>query len=280
MSVSVNEFWNRLVTNGIADAQRCRGWAAEYAAEHQGQPPVDAPALARQLVKQARLTPFQAEHLLRPAAPHPLRYGAWLLREGVAEAPFRGWFWADSSGPEGATAMLFPFAPPAAELEIDRRWLRSQQSIEAAGLQPIEVSEETGVVVSRLPAGERLTERLQTGEPLERSWLPRIVAAVGGGLAGLHAAGLCHGAVSAERVWLGRDGSVWLLRDASGPPSGPFRSRAGWFAPLSIPGRYAAPEFSLPGQLPDPLTDQYALGGLLWAARAGVTYVQQSSAQA
>lgn len=283
MSVSINEFWNRIAISGIADADECRAMAIGFAQAHQGAPPTDARSLAKHLVQTERLTSYQAKVLLtndeisRRGSPNdgpPLRFGEFLITQPMPQPPFQDWYWARPAGSRQPVSLLYPLRSPA---ELDQHWLLSHQAVAANHLQPIELTGgeiESGAagesaVVSRLPAGESLSERLKKEKRLDESTVRRIGLSVGRALQGLHENGLAHGAVHLERIWIGNDGSVTLLRDATGPPTSPHDNRPGWFRPLEVPALYAAPEFSLPGQVSDSLTDQYALGCLLWHVRTG-----------
>ncbi len=265
MSLSVNEFWNRLTECELAQASQCRQWAVAYAKKNDGKPPTDVAALSRFLIAGGALTRHQAKSVLAGRG-DSLRRGSFRVLE-PATAPWRNWEWA-KAGPERPPVLIRAIEPGLTDIE--RRWLAAHQAIDVPTLQPLEIERDASEtwVVSPLPPGQTLAQRLVAG-PCDETLTVKIGIAVASALSALHAAELPHGQIHPQRVWIGDDQSVWLLRDPAIGPADPFGQHAKWLEPPEQPAMYAAPEFTIPGQVADALTDQYALGCLLLHARNG-----------
>ena len=286
MSISVNEFWSRLNGRGGVDAARCRQWAAEYAQANQGRPPSDLGSLTSYLLSNGRLTPYQVECLLGPDS-QPLRVGLWVVLRPADTPPLSRWLWVAEAMGKAPTALAYPLTE-LPESAARQRFLQKHQAVQAAGLQPIEIVGSDGQppwIVSHLPEGRALSALLTPGKRLGRSEVLRIGTAIGGALSAMHRAGLVHGDLSLDRVWIGNDRSVWLLRDAAGPASSLLQPHGGWFDDASEPDwkrrlLYAAPEFTVPAQLPTAATDQYALGCLLYQLASGTPPMEAADSEA
>ncbi|QDS92300.1 Serine/threonine-protein kinase PknB [Roseimaritima multifibrata] len=268
--LSVNEFWNRLTESGLADAERCRRWAVEYAKKNSGRPPADSATLAKFLIRGGALTSYQVQCLLAGNLTD-LSTGRYVLRR-PAEAPWIDWFWAKQARGRGE---MLVHKQPADTPEIAQRWLTLHLSLRSKNLQPLESERNEGetLVVSRLPPGRTLAEAFASGQ-----WDPARTAELGEAVANallpLHHAGYAHGGIHPERIWIGKPtkektSPILLLRDAPLGIDHPLGERSVWLRRPEQPALYAAPEFSLPGQPVDPLSDQYALGCLLYQSQFG-----------
>lgn len=266
MSLSVNAFWNRLATLKIASPEACRKLAVSYARHHGGRPATAANSLADFLITRQVLTQYQAQAILEGRDDQLHTAGYQLLEP--AGTPWQQALWgrAGSDSPRVLLQVASPLPGQAA-----RRWVNAHLQIESPGLQPLRVLEQSQsrmILASGLPPGLLLAERLRSG-PLPRSEVIRLGQQLGRALQALQQAGLAHGQVEHSRVWLGDNQSVWLLRDAAFDATDPLYGENVFLRPLAQPALFAAPEFTIPGQIADPLTDQYALGCLLYLAATG-----------
>ena len=273
MSVSVNDFWNRISDSGLADSNQCRTWAVEYVQGHGG-PPTSAKALAKWLIDSGQLTVFQAQALLG-GSDQPLVVGNYTLREPFDKAPLKSWFVAiDRANPTGPT-LLLRLVDQNQQETFKLGWFRRHAKAESPHLQTITQVPTTGgeiAFVSNLPPGQRLS-KLTTKGPLAASAVCKIGKQLGAALQVLHEAKAVHGCVHPSRVWITKDGDAILLRNPISKPTSPLETLASdCMDPLdsNLPlTAYAAPDFSIPGKLPDASTDLYALGCLLYQIRFG-----------
>ena len=264
MSLSVNEFWNRLTDSGLASAATCRQMAVDFAKEHQGRPPADVPTLAGHLIAAQWLSEYQVEQLLADRGAE-LRQGDYIVQRPAPE-PWRNWFWATADN--GASSSLI-YAVAGDLPELSRRLVgrpSKHRRAHAAACKNRTGQRRVPGGQPALPQGRSLSDVLQNG-PCDSEQTLRIGVAIATALSAMHAAKVPHGCIHPDRVWIGDDQSVWLLREAISGPGNPLRGRSQWFAPLQPPGLYAAPEFTIPGQTSDALTDQIR-AGLFVAPRA------------
>ncbi|HEV3003788.1 MAG TPA: protein kinase, partial [Pirellulales bacterium] len=111
--------------------------------------------------------------------------------------------------------------------------------------------------------GESLDERLARGNKLAPREACRIVRGAAVGLARLHAQGETHAEIRPANIWLSQNGTVKLLGYplARDPLAGPKT--------LGDADDYLAPDMAQAGAKPDPRSDMYALGCVLYQLLAG-----------
>ncbi|WP_372720823.1 protein kinase [Novipirellula sp.] len=285
MTVALSEFWARLVRNGVTDAAGCKRYAVGYAEKAGGLPPDDAVALAKYLVKAGVLTPYQAKSLLVSESVS-LRHGGFLQTDATAAAPLSRWIPvvrpATALGPasEGVSGVLF--RPTAEQLGGGRdQWIAAHAGVTQAALQSIELDrvDDNIVIFSPLPSGEVLSEVLKKRPRLKAKRACEIGIAISDALVALHASSLWHGDVRADRVWMGKDGSIRLLRDPSGPAvSAMLTNPYSWLDVLESPHAYAAPELADASTPCSAATDIYSLGCLICRMVIGKMPFQADSA--
>lgn len=122
-------------------------------------------------------------------------------------------------------------------------------------------------LVTERREGETLAERMT--RPMHQAEVLRIVEDVAAALAEAHAAGIVHGKLEPERIFLDSSACTEVVTvtgfaiDVDGAPSPSFISddlleRAEWCAPEEATGRR-----------PEPASDLYALGAMAYACLAG-----------
>src|SRR6056297_3307808 len=106
MSITLSEFWTRLVQAGLTDAEGCRKLAKEYS-HAAGGPPADPESLAKFLLRHGRMNKFQAEALFADAPPR-LRFGPFVRTGHRSPVPLGRWFPAKhtQSGKTGHVRVL------------------------------------------------------------------------------------------------------------------------------------------------------------------------------
>ncbi|MEZ6089777.1 MAG: hypothetical protein R3C05_17465 [Pirellulaceae bacterium] len=275
MSLSVNDFWNRLASSHLADASQCRHLAVAYA-QANGAPPTNVKKLAKWLISSQQLTLFQAQQILS-GTKQTLVIDGLALTGPVETPPLSQWFHAadqhngDTAKP---TSMVRLLPDGLVKKTLNNRFRRAVE-LETPHLQPyrlISAARGERALQTQLTSGGPLIRALQEG-----AWSPGKVLRLADNLASalrtLHSADLVHGNIHPQNVWITRTGDAILLRDPIAKPVSPFED------PLpccldavdaKLPaGAFAAPEFCIPGKVPDAATDLYALGCLLYLARFG-----------
>lgn len=160
---------------------------------------------------------------------------------------------------------------PARSRDHTSRFLREGRLLKRLGLAGLPTcyavwEEPHPALVLSLLEGETLSARLRREGPLP----PGVVTGIADGLlrtlAGLHGAGIVHRDVKASNVFLGDDGSVWLIDlGLASDPLDPTHTTVG-----DVIGTWAymAPE-QLAGAEVDSRADLYSLGVTLHEALAG-----------
>ncbi len=282
MSLSTVQIWQSLQDREIASAADCRQWASEILASA-GKAALDDPqAILAQLVKFGHLTPFQANALLSRDN-QPLTIGRHRLLAKLNTPALSDWFEAvDPSS--NTTHWLYAISEERfKEPALDRhppslKLARQHASVRAAGLQKFSPPAfvDGYLLIAATPAnGQSLREILNS---YPRRALPaelsiKVMWNISRALAALHQEGIVHGRIGIDQVWWDGKDEVTLLRDpffAPATPLGPETPIAvGVVDDQDYRVRYAAPEFTAPGQLPTFATDIYALGCLWWELMMG-----------
>ncbi|MFO0595762.1 MAG: protein kinase [Myxococcaceae bacterium] len=135
---------------------------------------------------------------------------------------------------------------------------------------PCEVSEEGVFWVTELASGATLTELVgvmkKNGQSVPLGLALGATVDIARALGELHSRGAAHGLVSDQSVAVGFDGTA-RLHD-----TGLFRCMAqgaSWLELRECMAAFFAPEQLLEGRLPDPKTDVYSLGAVLYECLTG-----------
>jgi len=194
----------------------------------------------------------------------------------VAAFPWRQWSHAKRSA-GGRPGFLF--ALPKAKLNPELRGaLEGHLKASGEGLQPLqaEVAGEQLLIFSALPPGQTLAAQLGQNTLTPQATC-KLGIAVARSLQRLHQHSLPHGAVRIDRVWIADDGRVFLLRDPAIDLDQQGRPAADeWLQSSEPAAHYAAPEFAETSARPDPVTDIYGLGCLLFRVLTGRPLVTAS----
>ena len=287
MSIALSEFWTRLVQNGLASTQQCKQFAAAYCDAHQGTPATDAAAMATFLVKSDRLTKFQSTTLLSDVA-LSLRQGNFVQTSDQPSMPLGHWLPVQTNASDvndpGASSPRkgFLLRVPGNQLtESMSQWLAAHARISHPQLQDFELQPDGqgGLeVFSPLEGGRSLFDLTKKKMKVARGQAMKLCISIANGLSAMHAAGLVHGEVRSDRLWMTSGGKVTLLRDPSGPARVPRADPAfGWIHATEAAGAYAAPELADPNQPCTVSTDIYSLGCLMFRMFVGRLPMEDAS---
>lgn len=289
MAVSVRELWSSLIRLGLCDARqaealstRLRGSLAAQADPAGDIDAEDPLGLAKLLVAQRLLTPFQAKQIVAGRV-EDLLVGGYRIVDRLKLPPLTRWYRAHHLA-SGAAAIVYPCGSAIESRDyVDLQWLRPHLALTADALQPldfVQLNQEDpasrdgwrGLIVSALPDGQTLDRWLQESDGFGTDAALSIATVVGGALAAMHRASLFHGGLRPGRVWVGREGAVFLLRCGGGPPifpGDPVAPGYDWFEDDGQAGNFAAPEW-LSGQIhADASSDVYSLGALVHYVATG-----------
>src|SRR6056297_500129 len=222
MSIGLSELWTRLVHAGILDPAGCQAIASSFAQAHRGSPPEQAGELTQFMLSEGLLTPFQADALLAQP-PRSLRLGPCVLRGDQPPAPFSRWVEV-ARIPSGQRALIGSGKAASGFLlrtTPGNSWLDRHAELREPGVEPFELETlgEHVAVFTELAKGQLLLHQIAGDKAAiwKRSAVCQIGIALAEALTQLHAVGLIHGSLRADRVWITEDGHPVLLRDPGGP---------------------------------------------------------------
>ncbi len=294
MSLSSVELWQRITARQLASPMQCRAWAADATAGLSATEALDGERLAAQLVTLGKLTQFQAD-IIVAGADEPLVRNGWRILEPVNIAPhvapsarcvWNDW-WVATKGPNAPVQWLrwldvaslkspaIAACNPALPFALRQSQIRSDG---LQGMQPPELADGC-LQLCMEPVPGNLLSSMCDGQAKPVEDVTAIIQWVAAALAAMHSAGLAHGRVAPDRIALGNDGTVHLLRDplcsftaacqpddARSAPSGLLASRL----PTALRmAHFMAPEFLAPAQVATPSSDCYSLGCIAWLLLTG-----------
>lgn len=289
MPLSVEQFVQRYQASGLTDAQaepRIQRLATAFVAnagEKQGDDDgrSGAAEFAKWLVQKGLLTRFQAQQILASDVP-VLRIGDFLLRQKISSGSFDGCYLVNEVQPNGnpaqgenssAVVVLKMLSHPLTDWQLAS--LRRYQEIPSPHLMLIEgplTSPRGDFVIGRLPAGKFASEFLPDS-PFRPKLASLVASDLMRALEPLHASGLTAVPDRIDRIWIGKDETAVLIVDpfpiepiTNDPVSNDARSAFQLLAPAEplVAGQYRAPERTLDDSGPDPPSDLYAVGCLLY----------------
>jgi hypothetical protein len=273
MSISVPDFWRLLVESRLVSPDQARQTADELA-RTQPAAATDLQQLARWLVQSGRVSRYQAKVLLA-GRPGPFVYGDYLVHDRSDSARLSGLFRARHLPTQHPVGLFF-LAGPALDdpqsllrlfpqVAVARQASRGEPRLSACH-QLVDLGKFKFVAVDDL-RGQSLDEQFaKSPARLSVAASCRLLRSVAQGLARLHALGQTHGHVRPDNIWLDEAGAAKLLQfPLVGDPLAAKTPPALVEAQLD----YLAPELAGGNAIPDPRSDVYSLGCLLFALLAG-----------
>ncbi|HWB09759.1 MAG TPA: protein kinase [Pirellulales bacterium] len=273
MSISVSDFWRLLVESRLVSPDEARQAADELA---RTKPAVadDLQQLARWFVQSGRVSRYQAKVLLA-GRPGPFVYGDYLVHDRSDSARLNGLFRARHLPTKHPVGLFFLTGPAlddpqsllrlVPQVAVARQASRSEPRLSACH-HLVDLGKFKFLVVDDL-RGQSLGEQL-TKSPARLSVAAscRLLRSVAQGAARMHALGQAHGHIRPDNIWLDEVGAAKLLQF---PLVGdPLAART---PPVLVDAQidYLAPELAGADAIPDPRSDVYSLGCLLFALLAG-----------
>lgn len=162
-----------------------------------------------------------------------------------------------------------PFADEPAFVERLREVVKRSSVIQHPGLERlIDLDDHEGqpFVVSELPAGLPLEERIRKLAPFSPAVAVGLAMTIGQALDAVHGAGMVHGDLSERNVNLTPDGKTKLALTGLWETYSASRTAGAVVLPGMAP--YLAPEIT-GGEMPTPSSDVYALGVILFDLLTG-----------
>ena len=253
---SVSSFWQRLVESQILGPTEVEALRASFASTGLGQ---NADAVAEWLIAQKKISRYQAAGCVTGAYT-AFVWGDFLRVEPIDNGPLKNQWRARHIPSKQRVILLGIDFDASADHGHPAAFVDACEQIFAIPhllFAPCEILLRDQVAMATLldRGGTSLSRILAGGTRLSASQSAAIAAAVATDLQYLHAAGLAHGQVCPDTIWIPAKGMAQLLLI---PPYLSLDSQRG---PLKASmANYAAPELQMTHVNATPQADLYALG--------------------
>lgn len=230
MPASEQDFWQLAVTARLFSAAAQARLAAKYHAKR-GEQPASAADVTHWLVRKRVITPYQAKVLLA-GRPGPFAFGKYLVTDKIGQGRLAGLFRAIHRPTNCPVLLEFLKSPRPGTAEWKRLAARAAKFAERADTRLVRSYE----LVHKAPylfavheslRGAAAAERIQAGiSPADACAFAREAALA---LDELHSAGIVHGRVSPENLWLDEQLGpklLWLPAPGAGTPADDVRGLA------------------------------------------------------
>ena len=216
MTIDTNQFWNLISESQLIPVQRVQTLFSEFSSD--AAQDKTAVGLAKWLVKKKAISGYQAKIIL---AGHsgPFRMGKYTLLNRIEKGLMKGHFAAQHT--RNKYPVLLQFLP-GSEPEHLKQWDRIEAIAEEVSkvrhpsvVETFEsvVLPEHRFVVSQLPTGEPLSEKIPRKARLPWKVACGLIAQAANGLDQFHQADMVHGSVSPRTIWINKSGGVQLRRN-------------------------------------------------------------------
>lgn len=288
MSLSSVELWQRITASQLASPVQCRAWAVEAATLLSTSEATDGQRLADTLVRQGKLTQFQADTILSGSDEPLVRNGCRILQPVNFNLPqsfdvraaWNHWWVAVVPGSAHPMWLRWMNVDDLKQSSIrDSRpslqYANAHSQIVHENLQSVSRPEKMGTELqlglSRI-SGQLLSAACQGNLPIDA--IVQMLTECSAGLAALHAAGLVHGRLTPDRICHSETGRWILMRDPlcaftfnlNNQPRGLLSNK---LPSKLLQAHFMAPEFLVPAQVATPQTDIYSLGCTAWLTITG-----------
>ena len=200
--IEIDAFWEAVAVSGLLP-ERDLSSARSTLDTSVENPSRSASAIAGELVRRKRLTPYQAKILL---AGHsgPFRYGSYLLLKQIDAQTFAA---RHSKTGFGVWLHFFPGTHPADLKRWDAVETRADELSRfrhASALPVFEslVTPQYRFIVTGRPRGKTLRDQLPPGKRIPPRTAARVTASIARGVAALHRRGMVAGPIDPARVWI------------------------------------------------------------------------------
>jgi len=277
MSISIPDFWKLAIDRKLLTLEQCQKLGAAFGYVKGAATQGNTPALVEWLIAEGVLTRYQATALLA-GKNRQFVHGQYKIAERIKQGPLVGAFRAVHMPSQHPVLLQFITGPAAGDAAQWTRVVRQAHTTctlahpNLARCYELMDLGQAKFSVLEVPRGECVCARVEQSGAPPASEACRLVRQAALGLAQMHAAGMVHGEVRPDRLWIEPGGNVKLVL---GPLARvPFTPAVALNLSSADPqtllaADYAAPEMGVPGRAPDLLTDVYSLGATLYHLLSG-----------
>ena len=213
MTIDTNQFWNLISDSQLVPVQQVQALFSEFSSD--AAQDKTAVGLAKWLVKKKAISSYQAKIIL---AGHsgPFRMGKYTIVNRIGKGLMKGHFSAQHTRIKYPVLLQFL---PGSEPDHLKQWNRIEAiADEVSKIKHPSVAEtfeavvlpDHRFVVSQLPNGDPLSEKIPRKARLPWKVACGLIAQAANGLGQFHEADLVHGSVSPRAIWINKNGRVQL----------------------------------------------------------------------
>ncbi|TWT31640.1 serine/threonine protein kinase [Blastopirellula retiformator] len=268
---NTHDFWKLLLKSNLLPKDRCQQLHESYKQQANGD--ADPKKLAKWLISESAITPYQARILLGGKS-GPFQLGAYKLLDRIDAGLLAGAYRAVHVE-SGHPVLLHKISKSI--LDNPQAWAVVEQQIRSRCAAPhphlwrcFELLEVGGnrFLATEEPTGNPLQEsRPGPGQPVPAADCARLVRQATLAVDCLHSIGIIQGNLTPDALWLEANGNLKVMNNPLQLPS-----PADWNKADEATLRradFTAPELSSPGTPPTRLSDIYSLGCILFDLLTG-----------
>ena len=266
MPLTIAQFWKLLADSRLVTAELCQQLQLDFARSDGGAVANDPHAIGSWLVAKQIITAYQSTILLNGHS-GPFFYGDYRVQDRVTNGRFDGYFQAIHQPTAHPVLLQFVSGDQYQEAAYWQQFVshvHNQSLITGPTLQGVHEVLDVGdfrlVAYQDLGEGQTAAQLLATGERLTTEDTCRLAWSVVHALVQIHQAGVSHGSICPNNLWIGSSGHLYLLRDCQQRPELMDFGQLNQDVNLQAMADYLAPELTSGQQGCSLLSDMYAFG--------------------
>jgi serine/threonine protein kinase len=266
MPLTIAQFWKLLADSRLVTAEHCQQLQLDFARAGQGAAAQDPHAVGSWLVAKQILTAYQSTILLNGHS-GPFFYGDYRVQDRMTSGRFDGYFQAIHQPTAHPVLLQFVSGDQYQESGYWHQFVshvHNQSLISGPTLQGVHEVLDVGdfrlVAYEDLGEGQTAAQLLVTGGRLTTEDTCRLAWSVVHALVQMQQAGVTHGSVCPNNLWIASSGHLYLLRNCTQRPEFMDFSRLDQDLDLQAMVDCVAPELATGQQGCSILSDMYAFG--------------------
>lgn len=266
MPLTIAQFWKLLADSRLVTAEAAQQLQLKFARSNAEAAANDPHGIGSWLVEKQVITPYQSTILLNGHS-GPFFYGDYRVQDRVTDGRFNGYFRAIHQPTAHPVLLQFVSGDQYQDPTYWQQFVshvHNQSRITSPTLQGVyevlDVGDFRLVAYEDLGDGQTAAQLLATGERLTTEDTCRLAWSVLHALVPINQAGVAHGSICPNNLWIGSSGHLYLLRDCQVRPELMDFRQLNSDPNLQTMADYLAPELTAGQHGCSFLSDMYAVG--------------------